>query len=410
MNREPETVVDVLRSAVDADADVGAYVEYVEQEGRRSISFGGLDAAADSMASVFADEGVGKGDVVALLLPSSIDYAVCYHAALRLGAVTSGVNPRLGQTEKSSIFGRLGARLTVVDHTSGGSVNSGGERTTSVLNDERLLDRSVVSSVVSEAASGRPPASRPTRLPRIEPTDPVAVVWTGGSTGIPKGVLFDHTNLQAVSAGTDVLSSLKDRRLSPLPFAHVGYMTRAWDEISKLITTVITPTPWTAATTIKILDTESITVGQGVPTQWALVLAHPDLDDANTESLRVAGTGAARVPPELVRAMRERLGCPVVVRYTSTETSLGTGTRPGDPDDVVATTVGRPVPGVELELVGADGSIVTSGEVGTVRMRSAAVMRGYVGSGSTIDRPATDAVLDHQGWVTTGDLGRMGSD
>ena len=110
------------------------------------------------------------------------------------------------------------------------------------------------------------------------------------------------------------------------------------------------------------------------------MLAHPDLDGADVSSLRIAGTGASRVPPELVRAMRERLGCPVVVRYTSTESSLGTGTRPEDDDEVVATTVGRPVPGVELEIVGDDGEPRwRHGEVGRVRLRSAAVLRGYVG-------------------------------
>jgi acyl-CoA synthetase (AMP-forming)/AMP-acid ligase II len=158
------------------------------------------------------------------------------------------------------------------------------------------------------------------------------------------------------------------------------------------------------------MEREAVTVGQGVPTQWALVLANPDLETADLSSLRVAGTGASRVPPELVRAMRERLGCPVVVRYTSTETSLGTGTRPGDPDDVVATTVGAPVAGVELELVGTDGNVVPTGEIGTVRMRSEASMRGYVGTGARIDREATDAVRDKEGWITTGDLGQMGSD
>jgi acyl-CoA synthetase (AMP-forming)/AMP-acid ligase II len=108
--------------------------------------------------------------------------------------------------------------------------------------------------------------------------------------------------------------------------------------------------------------------------------------------------------------MRERLGCPVVVRYTSTETSLGTGTRPGDPDEIVATTVGAPVPGVELELVGTDGQVVATGEVGTVRMRSKASMRGYVGVGTSIDQAATGAVKDADGWITTGDLGRLGTD
>jgi acyl-CoA synthetase (AMP-forming)/AMP-acid ligase II len=111
-----------------------------------------------------------------------------------------------------------------------------------------------------------------------------------------------------VAAGTDVLSEPGDRRLSPLPFAHVGSMTRTWDEIANGVTTVITPTPWRAADAVRIMAEERITVGQGVPTQWALVLAHPDLEGADVSSLRIAGTGASRVPPELVAAMRDRLG------------------------------------------------------------------------------------------------------
>jgi acyl-CoA synthetase (AMP-forming)/AMP-acid ligase II len=190
-------------------------------------------------------------------------------------------------------------------------------------------------------------------------------------------------------------------------------MTRPWDEIAHGVTTVIAPQPWTAATAIALLVDERVTVGQGVPTQWALMLAHPDFEKADVSHLRIAGTGASRVPPELVRAMRERLGCPVVVRYTSTETSLGTGTRPGDPDDVVATTVGRPVPGVELELVDEEGRTVDAGDVGRVRLRSGAVMRGYVGdlgAGEMIDATATAGVRDPAGWITTGDLGWVGDD
>jgi acyl-CoA synthetase (AMP-forming)/AMP-acid ligase II len=365
------------------------------------LSFGALDAASDGVAGVLSDAGVQKGDVVALLLPSSIDYAVCYHAAMRLGAVTSGVNPRLGRTERESIFERLQPTVTVVD------VDQGGANPTIAIPGKPIF-RAQISSEVAGASAGK--STHSPRLPKIDPTDPVAVVWTGGSTGIPKGALFDHLNMKAVAAGTDVLSAKGDRRLSPLPFAHVGYMTRAWDEISKLIATVITPTPWSAATAIQLIEQEAITVGQGVPTQWALVLAHPDLEKTDVSSLRIAGTGAARVPPELVRSMRERLGCPVVVRYTSTETSLGTGTRPGDPDEVVATTVGSPVAGVELQLVGLDRAEVPQGEVGTVRMRSVASMRGYVGRGTTIDSVATRAVVDQEGWITTGDLGFLGPD
>jgi acyl-CoA synthetase (AMP-forming)/AMP-acid ligase II len=257
---------------------------------------------------------------------------------------------------------------------------------------------------------GAAAAGAPGRLPLLDEHQVVAVVWTSGSTGVPKGAVFDHANLRAVAAGTDVLSRPGDRRLSPLPFAHVGYMTRAWDEVAHGVTTVVTPQPWSAATAIELLSSERVTVGQGVPTQWALVLAHPDLEQADLSHLRMVGTGAARVPPELVHALRRRLGCPVVVRYTSTESSLGTGTRPDDPIEVVSTTVGTPVPGVELELVDESGAPVAAGAVGRVRLRSGAVMRGYVGDvadGELIDVTATAAVLDDRGWVTTGDLGEL---
>jgi len=368
-------------------------------DGRRRLTYGAWDQAADGVAGELQRLGVGRGDVVCLVLPSCIDYAVCYLAAARLGAITSGINPRLGPAEQASITARLQPAVTVVD----GAVADGGAVPPHA---GRILAR----AALAEAAAGPPPVRRV----RVDPGDPVAVVWTSGSTGVPKGAVFDHRCLQAVAAGTDVLTQPGDRRLSPLPFAHVGFMTRVWAEMAAGVTTVVTPQPWSAGAAIALMASERVTVGQGVPTQWALVMAHPDLEGADLSCLRVVGTGAAPASPDLVRAMRERLGCPVVVRYTSTETSLGTGTVPGDPDDVVATTVGRPVPGVELQVVRDDGSPAGPGEVGRVRLRSAAAMRGYVGDrgagGPLVDPEATAAVLDAAGWVTTGDLGWVGED
>jgi acyl-CoA synthetase (AMP-forming)/AMP-acid ligase II len=393
---EFETVTDVLRAAAAVNGDVEAYVEpATDRSPRRSLTFAQWDRAADGVAGLFADHGVGPGTVVCLLLPSSIEYAVGYSAAARLGAVTSGINLRLGAAEARSILERTLPVVTVVEN--GADTPPGPAGT--------VLDLSAMQGAVDGPAPGA--------WPDLDRTDPVAVVWTSGTTGLPKGAVFDHANLAAVAEGTDVLSESGDRRLSPLPFAHIGSMTRPWDEIANGVTTVITPTPWRAGDAVGIMAEERITVAQGVPTQWALVLAHPEFDAAGLSTLRIAGTGASRVPPELVAELRARLGVPVVVRYTSTEASLGTGTVPGDPDEVVATTVGRPGPGVELAIADDTGRAVADDEVGRVRLRSAAVMRGYWGGPTTgpgaegvvYDREATGAVLAEDGWLTTGDFG-----
>jgi acyl-CoA synthetase (AMP-forming)/AMP-acid ligase II len=402
-----DTLPQVLQAAAQVNGHVDAFLEVAEPgspgvvpagpDGRRRLTYEAWESAAAGVAGHLSDLGVGRGDVVALLLPSSIDYAVCYQAVARLGAVTTGLNLRLGAAERSSILARVHPTVTVVD-------------TAEVAPDELPTSAGhlVHRRELAAAAAVDGPAVAVT-----DPSDPVAIVWTSGSTGHPKGAVFDHRNLAAVARGTDVLSHDGARRLSPLPFAHVAFMTRPWDEIGRAMTTVITPQPWSAADAIRLMAEEAVTVGQGVPTQWALILRHESLARADLSSLRIIGTGAARVPAELVGALRARFGCPVVVRYTSTETSLGTGTRPDDPDDVVATTVGRPVPGVEIELADEDGRPVEPGDVGRVRLRSAASMRGYVRSGADgplVDPEATTAVRAEDGWITTGDMGWVGPD
>src|SRR5579871_1512586 len=346
----------LLRRAVDAHGDREAFVD-----GTTRLTFGAWDAAADAVAAWLGDHGVGRGDVVALVLGACADFAVCYQAAMRLGAVTSPLNPRLGAREMESIFARTSPRVTILDPglaTLPPSVAAGD-----------LLVRTALPEVV--AAGGRPPPSPPLGL-----DDTVAIVWTSGTTGVPKGAVFDYGCLQDMALGAGVLSAPGDRRLSPIPFAHVGYMTRPWDEIMHVITTVIVPSPWHAADHLRLIADEAVTVGQGVPTQWQLVLQHPDLESTDVSSLRITSTGASKVPPELVRAMRKAFHVPVVVRYTSTEASVTTGTQVDDDDEVIANTVGKPAPNVELRVCVGDRR-ASVGEVGDIHIRSRARMRGY---------------------------------
>jgi acyl-CoA synthetase (AMP-forming)/AMP-acid ligase II len=369
----------LLRRVAELHPDREAFVD-----GDVRLTFGQWDRAADAVAAWFADLGVRKGDVIGLVLGSSADFAVAYQAAMRLGAITSAINPRLGPREVVSIFERTRPRVTVVDPAVG-SIPAG-------VPTGVLVDRDGVQQAVQ--AGGRPAT-----FPNIAEDDAVAIVWTSGTTGVPKGAVFDHACLRDMERGSGVLSAPGDRRLSATPFAHVGYMTRPWDEIAHVITIVIMPTPWQAADHLRLMAAEGVTVGQGVPTQWQLVLQHPNLTLTDTSSLRITSTGASRVPADLVRAMRKAFGVPVVVRYTSTEASVSTGTQIDDNDEVVANTVGRPAPNVELRVVTENGD-ADIGCVGEVLLRSRATMRGY-----WKDVEKTAEVIDDAGWLHTGDLG-----
>src|SRR5205807_738584 len=211
----PRTVVDLLRATAEVQPERLAFVD-----GDRRITFAGLDRAAGGVAALFAERGVDRGDVVCLMLPSSIDYAVCYHAAMRLGAVTSGINLRLGPLETGSIVERTRPRLTVCDVGVTPPAGAG---------------HAVARADLAVAVERTPRRA----LAPIEPSDPVAIVWTSGTTGSPKGAVFDHEGLAAMARGAYPISQPGDVRLSPLPFAHVGFMTRAWDELANAITTVI---------------------------------------------------------------------------------------------------------------------------------------------------------------------------
>ncbi|HEV2309642.1 MAG TPA: AMP-binding protein, partial [Acidimicrobiia bacterium] len=377
-------VGDLLRDAAAAHPDRDAYVH-----GEKRVSYGWLDRAADGFAATLVDAGVRPGDVVVLLVPSSIKFAACYSGALRAGAITSAVNLRLGPAEQSSIFARTEPRVTV-------------------LGDGATLPPGVEAGLVLpvtelKAAFAADPLANP---PRLAASDPTCIVWTSGTTGAPKGAVYDHETQAAISRNVGELTAPGDRRRVVLPFAHVGYMTRMWDEFANATTIVVAGEPWSAGETLRIIRDERITMATGVPTQWQLVLDHPDVATVDFSGLRVAGIGAASIPPELVHRMRETLQCPVITRYTCTEAGVTTSTLVTDTDEVIATTVGRPTPEVELRIASPEsGRSLPTGEVGEVLSRSPAMMRGY-----WRDPELTATVIDREGWLHTGDLGFVGED
>ncbi|MBJ7336496.1 class I adenylate-forming enzyme family protein [Mycolicibacterium sp.] len=359
---------ELLEAAAATHGDREAYVE----PGAR-ITFADWIPRARGVAAQFADLGVVKGDVVALWLPSGIEYATCYAAAAMIGAITTGLNPRLGRREIASILAQADPVLIVAD--------------------ERLGPLPPGPSTVLRREDLRTSGGE---LPPVELTrrDPVALIFTSGTTGTPKGAVFDADRLAAGGAASGVMSAPYDRRLTSTPFAHAGYMFKLWDQLMWGSALIIPPTPWSADGMFDVLREERITVAGAVPTQWAKLLEVDGVSPEALPHLRIGVVATAPASPALVRGVAERIGVPLVVRYAMTECPTISGTEPGDSTEVQFRTVGRPAAGMEVRIA-HDGVVEVSGPC---------VMRGYWRN------PELTVEVLRDGWFRTGDVGVLGDD
>jgi len=376
-------LADLLRAAAAEEPEREAYVH-----GEKRATYGWLDRVADGFAATLLDHGVGPGDRVCLMVPTSIKFAACYFGAARVGAVTSAVNLRLGPAEQAGIVARTEPAVTVLGD--GATLPDG-------------VDPGVVIPVeaLKDAFGGPPPG----RLPALSTADPVCIIWTSGTTGVPKGAVYTHESMAAIARNATDMSAPHDRALFSLPFPHLGYMGWVYNFTQNRVTLVLGPQPWSAPETLRVATEERVTMMTGVPTQWALLLDRADVDGADLSHLRIVASGAAAAPPELIRRMRETLGVPVLNGYSQTEAGVISGTVIGDGDDVVAGTVGRPRAEVDLRIVDEAGTVLGPDAVGEVVCRSPAMMQGY-----WRDPELTAATIDADGWLHTGDLGRLRPD
>ena len=392
------TIQQLMKTSAEAFGDRDAYVD-----GNQRISYADWMQRADSLAAEFCSRGVGRGDVVVLMLPSGIDYAVAYAAAAKLGAIATGLNTRLGRREIGSILAQCAPALVVTGEAAG------------------LPDLPAGTAVLDRAELARACERPPPGEPGVEaaPDDIVTIMWTSGTTGQPKGACLDHRNMSAISDAAGVLSGPGDRRLVTTPFAHAGYMAKLWDQLANGVTIVVCPPTLPPAEMLRLVVGQQITVVGAVPTQWERMLRLPGLDDADLSGVRIGTSATAPIRPELVAEINERMGFPLVVRYAMTESPTICGTEPDDPPEVQFRTVGRPQKGMEISVTAPDGPVidgpvaddpvaggpVADGPVGQVRVRGGCVMRGYWNAPEL-----TRQAFDDEGWLVSGDLGYLRED
>jgi len=383
---------DVVREAAARYGDTPAYVT---PEGE-PFSYRLLDSLSDEVASGFAERGIGRGDVVGLLVGSGPAYAACYAAAAKLGAVTAGVNDRLSPAERARCLSVARPRIVVSPSGAPALPRLDDIGDISDMSEIVEVDTDVTPEALLEELRGSK------ELPALgeDPDRPVAIVFTSGTTGQPKGAVFGARQLDAVS---DVDGGSRwgggGRGLSPTSFAHVGFMTKFPQALRGGGTTYLMRR-WTAGEALELAARYEVTTLGGIPTMMELMLRHESFDSTDLSSVKVVALGGGPSTAALVREARERLGVPVIVRYTCTEAGVGTGTEADSPPEDAEETVGRARLGVEVTVRDESDRPLPAGEAGQVCLGSAAVMSGYFG-----DEAATASAITRDGAVRTGDVG-----
>src|SRR5204862_8223580 len=206
---------------------------------------------------------------------------------------------------------------------------------------------------------------------------PVAIIFTSGTTGLPKGALYSNRQLAFITqTDTGGAWDTGGRSFSGTSFAHLGFMTKLPGSLQRGGTTFIMER-WRAAYPLELLAREKMTTVAGVPTQLALMLRQPDFDTFDLSSVRFIIAGGGPVTPGLADEARRRFGAALATRYSCTEAGIGLGTAFDDPEEDAVVSVGRPHPSVDLAVRDSEGRDVAMDEIGEVCLRSPAVMSGY---------------------------------
>jgi len=335
------------------------------------------DAVRRAAAALRA-HGVQRGDVVAVKLPNMTGLVVTLFAAWRVGAAVTPVNPSLVDAEVDHQVRDAGAKIVVVDEA--------GDATLSVA---ELTSHPVPDDIPAQVCD-----------------DALALlIYTSGTTGRPKGVMLDHANLDAMC--TMVIQAFQlsagDHSLLILPLFHVNAIVVS--TLSPLLAggRATIAGRFSPNTFFDRLERSRATYFSAVPTIYTMLADLPAAAVPDTSAVRFGICGAAPASVQLLEKFEQRYGFPLIEGYGLSEGTCASTVNPLDGTRKPG-TVGLPLPGQVVRIADASGAPVADGEIGEVLIAGPTVMRGY------LNRPDETAQTVVDGWLHTGDIGRLDED
>ena len=366
----------------------------------RTLSYADLEKSVRQAAANLARRGFKKGDVFAIYSPNVLEYAVALHAVATLGGIASTANPLSTPRELALQLKDAGAKYLVTI--------------------PQLLDHALEATrespvkeifVFGEAAGATPFASLlegndPVPSVAIDPRrDLVALPYSSGTTGLPKGVMLTHRNLVAniLQTSAVVQATEDERSIAVLPFYHIYGFTVLLNISLYQGVTIVSMPRFDLELFLRLLQDYKITRANVVPPIVLAMAKHPLVAKYDLHALLSINSGAAPLDASVEQAASDRLNCFVAQGYGLTETSPVVSTTPIDPAKRRGGSAGLLIPNTECKVMDpASGAELGPGEQGEVWIHGPQVMIGYLNNPE-----ATAAMLDADGWLRTGDIGSV---
>jgi long-chain acyl-CoA synthetase len=359
------------------------------------LGYGALDGASAHIAGLLAEHGFQRGDRVGIMLPNVPYFPVVYYGVLRAGGIVVPINVLLKKREVAYYLTDSGAKLVFAWHGFAEDAQAGaGEAGAECV----LVEPGAFEHQVGAATPD-------TSVADTADDDTAVLLYTSGTTGQPKGAELTHANLTLNAQGAADLFDLGTEGivLGALPLFHSFGQTCGMNATVSGGGTLTLLPRFEPGKALEIIQRDRVNVFQGVPTMYGAMLHYPERERYDVSTLRLCGSGGSAMPVELLRGFDEAFGCKILEGYGLSESSPVASFNHADRERKPG-SIGTPIKNVAMRIVDDDDHEVAQGEVGEIVIRGYNVMQGYW------RRPEATAETIIDGWLHTGDMGRVDED